>query len=94
MKRIHVNRANLARNRKNATWEPPFTIQTSGGVVVGHSVQFVRGELKYTPEAPLACGAVAYVETRARVDVFVREGTPWEQLTILTKELMAEANAS
>lgn len=67
---IHVNRHNIAYNRKHGSEKPVFTVKTyrenrkGNSVVVCGPARFV-----YSPDKPLKCGAVAWVETESKVEV-------------------------
>lgn len=67
-KRIHVNRHHIAHNRKNPDEPPkvPFTVKTYKSNERGFDV-VINGpsKLVYSPEKPLSCGAVAWIETDA-----------------------------
>lgn len=75
LKRIHVNRHNIAANRKAGNQKlPVFTAKSYNENVKGHRMEILHnGEVVatfcYTPDKPLDCGAVAYLETRAEVRV-------------------------
>jgi hypothetical protein len=68
IKRIHVDQHIIKRNRKENRNDPPLTIQTSKGPIKAHEV-CVEGPsvLRHTPNKPLSCGAVIYIETKAVV---------------------------
>ena len=68
--RIHVNKHNIAANRKNGTNLPVFTVKDYKQNRKGNSVE-VKGTMKfvYSPHNPLNCGAVAWVETEGEVIV-------------------------
>lgn len=77
LKRIHVNRHNMAANRKAGdTRLPAWTVKLGNG----RNVRAVWFEIMaddqhpvnsvYDPYNPMKCGAVAWLETRATV--FVR----------------------
>lgn len=81
VKRIHVDRRVMAYNRKNGTNEPACTVQTSKGSkkcirapILGVSEmrqagRFQRDDGSWYEVKPLSCGARAWVETRAAVEV-------------------------
>ena len=75
LKRIHVNRHNIAANRKvGDVVKHPFTVKTSRGNTTGWSVDIDGpSKLVYRPEKPLSCGAVAWIETRSMVSVDGKE---------------------
>lgn len=68
--RLHVNRHNIAANRKDGTSaRPPFTLKTYRSNTRGHRVELrdpqtgrVIARAVYSPEKPLSCGAVAWIE--------------------------------
>lgn len=70
IKRIHVDRQILARNKKTGTNESAITIQTSKGpikashVVIDGGCQFVQAGFG---RRPLSCGARVWIETTSRV---------------------------
>ena len=67
-KRIHVNRHNVAYNKKHGTKRPVFTVKTYKDNIKSNSVRCAGGvTLVYQPDKPLACGAVAWMETEGRV---------------------------
>jgi len=68
-KRIHVNQHQLRSNRKNGENEPVVTCKTYGENVYGHRVSFEGGEVVYSPDDPLSCGAVLWIETKEPVIV-------------------------
>lgn len=72
--RIHVNRHNIAANRKKGSRLPVFTTknyrenQTSNSVIIKCGDQEVA-RFVYSPDKPLSCGAVVWVETDMEVIV-------------------------
>jgi hypothetical protein len=73
---IHVNRHNIAANKRNGdTDQPVFTVKTYKSNDRANRVQLhdkegrMVGEFVYRPDKPLPCGAVAWFETKADVDV-------------------------
>jgi len=75
---IHVNRHNIAANKKNGNTElPVFTVKTykenhrGNRVVLRNKEGGVLATFVYRPEKPLSCGAVAWLETRQDTDVEV-----------------------
>ena len=75
IKRIHVNRHNVAFNKKH-THDPdfvermPFTVKTYKSNPKTNRVRCPDGvTLVYHPDKPLPCGAVAWMETKGRVYV-------------------------
>ncbi len=73
LKRIHVNRHNIAYNKRHKD-DPdfvermPFTVKTYKDNIKTNRVRCAGGvTLVYRPDKPLACGAVAWMETEGRV---------------------------
>jgi len=77
LKRIHVNRHNIAHNRKGGPILPVFTVKDgkinwrSNRVQIIDKLGEVVAEFVYRPNKPLSCGAVAWIETRAEVRIEV-----------------------
>jgi hypothetical protein len=68
IKRIHVDRQALARNRKWGGDEPAWTIQTSKGPIKCHYWNVIGDACSGKQGAkPLSCGARMYVETTGQV---------------------------
>lgn len=69
IKRLHVDRHVIKRNRKTGATDPAITIQTSRG-----PLKAVRAEIAgpctfvYSPGKPLKCGAELWIETHAQVN--------------------------
>lgn len=75
IKRIHVNRHNIAYNKRHKD-DPdfvermPFTVKTyKDNYKTDHAECLGRVRLIYSPDKPLACGAVAWLETNDDVIV-------------------------
>lgn len=67
IKRIHVDRQVLAKNRKYGTFDPAYTIQTSKGSIKAHVVQ-IDGFLEFNQHnKQLSCGARMYGVTHSEV---------------------------
>lgn len=67
---IHVNRHHIASNKKQgAKTLPVFTVKTYKSNNYGHEVHLkddagtVVGKFVYSPDKPLACGAVVWFES-------------------------------
>ena len=68
IKRIHVNRHNIAYNKKHGTRRPVFTVKTYKSNTKTNRIRCPDGvTLVYQPNKPLPCGAVAWLETKGRV---------------------------
>ena len=72
IKRLHVDKHVIVRNRKQGENNPAITVQTSKGPHKAHEVE-VNGPSRfiYRPDKPLSCGAVLWIETRAQVTLIV-----------------------
>jgi len=71
IKRIHVNRHNIAFNKKNNNNKKPvITIKTYKSNNYANEV-LIDGPSKivYRPEKPLSCGAVLWVETNSEIKI-------------------------
>lgn len=73
LKRIHVNQHVIRGNKKSGTDDPPLRVKSSAGNFPAHRIQ-IDGEsaVVYSPDAPLACGARVWIETRAPVTISCR----------------------
>ena len=69
-KRIHVNQHNIRRNRKEGTNDPVISVKTYKSNEYGHEV-VIQGPSRvvYSPDKPLSCGAVLWIETNSDVVV-------------------------
>ena len=68
--RIHVNQHNIRRNRKEGRNDPVITCKTYKSNLYGHEV-VIQGPSRvvYSPDKPLSCGAVLWIETEDDVVV-------------------------
>ena len=68
--RIHVNQHNIRRNRKEGRNDPVISAKTYKSNEYGHEVR-IQGPSKvvYSPDRPLSCGAVLWIETEHAVVV-------------------------
>lgn len=64
LKRVHVNRAVVAANRKSGRNDPALTVQTSKGSVQTRRVMFRSPAQLIQSSKPLSCGARVWIETR------------------------------
>jgi len=85
LKRVHVNRHNIAANRKAGNKDlPPWTVKTGNGKNYPCYTFIIHGDSEvqsvYQPEDPMKCGAVAWLETRAPMTVFEGIGDTWTPL--------------
>lgn len=68
IKRIHVDKQVIQKNRKYGTNLPPITVQTSKGPFKTYKARIMGpSEFIYSPEKPLNCGARLWIETKAEV---------------------------
>lgn len=92
LKRIHVNRHNMAANRKEgSTRLPAWTIKLGNGRNVrAHEFEvYARAEdgesgsvrSVYQPHDPMKCGAVAWLETRDSIRVLNADTNEWEDIS-------------
>ena len=67
---IHINQHKIKRNRKLGTTEPVITVKDYKSNRYGSKVK-IKGEstVVYQPHKPLQCGATAWIETQAEVEV-------------------------
>ena len=72
---IHVNQHIIKRNRKTGEREAPLSVKRKSGgrVQRAHHVSILDeagrevARVVYSPDKPLSCGAVCWVETELRV---------------------------
>ena len=73
---IHVNQHIIKSNSKTNSIEPVITVKTYKSNQYGNNVDildefgFVVATIKYSPNAPLPCGAKVWIETEH--DVIIR----------------------
>ena len=69
IKRIHVNQHHIKHNAKNPDDpRPVFLIKTYKGNTKGFVAEFKSGgQLVYSPDCPLSCGAKVWIETTGQV---------------------------
>lgn len=79
LKRIHVNRHIIDRNRKQGEREHPITVKKGRKNFYGSTVYVLDDDgnvvatIMYRPDKPLSCGATLYIETKN--DCVVEEET-------------------
>ena len=75
-KRIHVNQHHIRANRKDGTKDRPvLTVKTYKSNTYGHEVLiWGRSHVRYCPDKPLSCGAIAWIETDCAVTVLDVDG--------------------
>ena len=66
--RVHVNQHVLKANRKHGTTDPVLTVKDYKQNRYCNSVELPDGcRVVHSPDKPLSCGAVLWVETEGRV---------------------------
>ena len=66
--RIHVNQHNIRANAKGANL-PVLTVKNYKHNIKCNRVRFDGGEVVYSPDKPLPCGAKVWIETNQPVEV-------------------------
>lgn len=70
LKRIHVNRQKMAKNRSQTHQVPVIGIEVAGmKKMYGHTVEIQGSSVVKQRDVPLKCGARAWVETRGAVTI-------------------------
>jgi len=70
IKRLHVDKRVITRNRTHGTQDPPITVQTSAGSLKAFEASWDGpSKMMYSPDKPLGCGARLWIETRAKVTI-------------------------
>ena len=64
--RIHVNQHNIKANAKGANL-PVLTVKNYKSNTKCNRVKFIEGEVIYSPDNPLSCGAKVWIETNQPV---------------------------
>ena len=68
---VHVNQHMIKHNQKHDTQFPVLTVKHRGKTYYAHEVIYHDGcHTKYSPEKPLSCGAVCWLETDGDVTLF------------------------
>jgi len=77
IKRIHINRHTMAKNKKLGLNNPPIGIETSGRKKEYASKVWILGPsaVVHSEDKPLSCGARCWIETRSPLE-FVTEHPP------------------
>ena len=70
LKRIHINRHTMNKNRKHGLDDTPIGIEQSGQPKVYAQRVWILGPcaINHNPEKPLKCGAKVWIETKAPID--------------------------
>lgn len=67
---IHVNQHVIKRNRKTGEREPVLTVKTYKSNDYANRVEIAGpARVIYSPDKPLSCGAVAWIETEGEVKI-------------------------
>ena len=70
LKRIHINRHTMNKNRKHGLDDPPIGIEQSGQPKMYASRVWILGPcaINYNEGKPLKCWAKVWIETKAPID--------------------------
>lgn len=72
--RIHVNKHVIAANAKHGTHDPVITVKRGKENRYCHAVEILGpSTLVYRPRSPLSCGARVWIETTARLKLYIEE---------------------
>ena len=73
LKRIHINRHTMNRNKKQGLDDPPIGIEISGQQKQYASRVWILGpsEVIHSQHKPLKCGAKCWIETHSPVEIVV-----------------------
>ena len=73
-KRIHVNQHVIRANKKNGTSDPCITVKTSKTNHYTYAAEIDGwARVVYSPDKPLSCGAMVWIETDAPVWIHTGE---------------------
>jgi hypothetical protein len=75
---IHINQHVIKNNTKTGERDPVITCKTYKENVYGRRVKFTNGEVVYSPDKPLSCGAKVWIETEDVINILTEEG--WKEL--------------
>jgi len=67
VKRLHVDKRVVQKNRKTGSKNPPITIQTSDGPIKCMKAEIHGPSTLEYSEKPLSCGARVFITTKAEV---------------------------
>lgn len=67
---IHINGHVLRRNKQRGRKDPCITVQCTDGVFYGRRVKLPASELGQHFDRPRSNGAVVWIETRGKVEVY------------------------
>lgn len=73
---IHVNQHVIKANRRDGAGAPVLTVKTGAENHYAHEIE-IKGECRivYSPDNPLPCGAVCWIETTSDVVLIERRIT-------------------
>lgn len=78
-KRIHVNQHVIRDNKRRDTKLPVFTVKEGSTNRYGSSVTILGpSQLCYRPDAPLSCGAHAWIETAS--EIVISDEMTWSEV--------------
>lgn len=67
---IHVNKQFIAMNAKDGKNRPVYTIKRSGKTIYAREIDILGRSSLISNGTQLSCGARAWIETRAGLDVY------------------------
>ena len=71
LKRIHINKHIIRANKKHGRNDPPITVKTYKANIKSHEVEILGPSvLMHSPDKPLSCGAVVWLETESFVRAY------------------------
>ena len=66
---VHIKQHIIKRNAKTGERKPVITVKTYKTNTYCNRVKFTDGEIKYSPDKPLSCGAKVWIETNQPVEI-------------------------
>lgn len=75
LKRIYMDRATIARNKKEGRFDPAICVRTTQGTHRGHDIIIdgLSRVLQMEEPNPLAAGATVWIQTTARVSIVTKK---------------------
>jgi hypothetical protein len=71
---IHINQHVIKKNSKTGERSPVITCKTYKENVYGYRVKINNGEVVYSPDKPLSCGAKVWIETDDVIGILTEDG--------------------
>jgi len=66
---VHVNQHHIRANAKDGGNRPVLTVKTYKSNIKCNRVRFNGGEVVYSPDKPLSCGARVWIESTEPVEI-------------------------